>query len=561
VDEQTRTHHVVARHAIALVAYVCVLGVLIGFPLIGGHGRFLSNSPADGSIFLWALGWWPQALVHGDLLPYTHVLFAPAGTNLAWTTSLPVPGLFLAPVTALFGPVATFNLLAVLAPVTAAWATYLVVHRLTCRWWPAFLSGLLFALSPLEMREVAIGHLNLTLVAMIPLAVYLIVCRLQGSLRAVPFITALGAVMAVQIGISTEVFLTMVSVGALTLALIAAFDRDRRRAIAGLATLMLGALATAAVLASPLLYAALVYAHPAGVLSSTNMPTPISGTRTLIGSPGTALTAPAGSRSTSGTIAAIALGAFVVMACAINATLLWSRRRSRTAWALAVTAATVLMCYPGTVSIGTTALPSPWGLVQRLPLFGLVRPQRLTIYVWLLAAVVAGLWVAARPRSTARLLAVGVMIAAAIPGVVLGPRTSVIRAEPPLAQAGISSEVNIFVVAGPSGSAGARAADLAFPAVWQAESGFRFRLADAYVGSFHPALPAAVGRFADGVVPAGRGDAGILEWLRRSGVRAVMVMHPSEALDTSIQRLLGTAGTRVGTVELFSELGVLQASQ
>jgi hypothetical protein len=551
---------VAARHALALLAYGCVLGVLLGFPLLGHGGRFLSNSPADGSIFLWALGWWPHALARGDLIPYTHALFAPDGTNLAWTTSLPVPGLAFAPFTALFGPVATFNLLAVLAPVTAAWGTYLLVNRLTGRWTPAFLSGLLFALSPLEMREVAIGHLNLTLVAMIPLAAYLVVCRLQGSLGPAPFAAALGAVMAVQLGISTEVFLTAVSVGALMLALTAAFDPARRRAIAGLSILMLGALAIAAVLGGPLLYAALANPRPTGVLSATKMPVPISGARTVIVGPGTAHAGAAGSTSNVGAIASLALVAFVVMACAIGSMLVWSRRRSPTIRAVAFVAAIVLVCYPGNVSIASTTLPSPWALVQHIPLFGLVRPQRLTMYLWLLAAVAVGVWLSDRPRSPARWLAAGVMVAVALPGAVLGPRTSVVRAEPPLEQAGLTRQVNVFVVADTTGSVGARAADLAFPAVWQVESGFGFRLADAYVGSFHPTLPAAVGRFADGVAPAGASDGSVLGWLRRAGVRVVMVMHPSQALDASIQRLLGTAGSRVGSIELFPVPRVTPAS-
>ena len=95
-----------------------------------------------------------------------------------------MPSLILWPMTRAFGAFATFNALSILAPVGAATTTYLLVHRVTCRWWPSFVAGLLFALSPLETTELALGHLNLTLVALLPLAAYLVVRTWRG--RFVP---------------------------------------------------------------------------------------------------------------------------------------------------------------------------------------------------------------------------------------------------------------------------------------------------------------------------------------------------------------------------------------
>src|SRR5438270_817907 len=113
-------------------------------------GRILGNSPADGSILRWSLAWWPHAIAHGHVVAYTDALFAPRGTNLAWTTSIPAPTLLLAPVTTLAGPVAAFDVAAVLAPIVTAFAAYLLVHRLTGSRWPSLAAGLLFALSPLQ---------------------------------------------------------------------------------------------------------------------------------------------------------------------------------------------------------------------------------------------------------------------------------------------------------------------------------------------------------------------------------------------------------------------------
>src|SRR5205823_1746401 len=104
-------------------------------------GRLLAGLPQDGSVLVWSLGWWAHAVPRGQLLPYSHAVFAPGGTNLAWTTSIPLPGVLLSPVTWLFGPVAAFNVFAVAALATSAWAVYLLVDRLTGRWWPSVLAG------------------------------------------------------------------------------------------------------------------------------------------------------------------------------------------------------------------------------------------------------------------------------------------------------------------------------------------------------------------------------------------------------------------------------------
>ena len=155
----------------------------------------MASDPADGAILLWSLGWWPHAIGHGHLLPYTHALFAPPGTNLAWTTSMPAPGILLAPLTQAFGPLVTFNVLSLLAPITAAWTTALLVRRITGRWPPSLLAGFLFALSPLELDQIAVGHLNLSLTALVPLAVYLVVRSAEGSMRP-PYTAAINPAIA-----------------------------------------------------------------------------------------------------------------------------------------------------------------------------------------------------------------------------------------------------------------------------------------------------------------------------------------------------------------------------
>ena len=509
----------VIRHVGALLGYAAIFCALLLPKLLPAvPGQILANSPADGSIFLWALAWWPHAAAHGHLMPYSYALFAPGGTNLAWTTSLPVPGLVLAPITSWFGVVASFNVLAILAPVTAGWAAYLLVHRVTKRWWPSFAAGLLFALSPLETSEIAIGHVNLTLTALIPLAVYLVVRRLEGSLRPGGFVLLASLTLAAEIGISTEVFLTTTMFGVIALVLLFLWDAPKRASIRRCAALIGLAYAGAGVLASPMLYAAFAMPRPAGLTSPGSEP--FSGVESHIG-------------LHAGILAGIGGAALF----AILAYLVWTRRDRPLFRALAGTAMVALVLAPGVVVVGATALPSPWSLVRHLPFLHLVRPQRLTMFAWLIGAVAAGVWLAASPRSWRRWGALVLALGVFLPALWLGSWTSVVPPQPSLAL--FSAGENVAVVAG-LGTRAIQLHDLAFPAVWQVWSGFRFRLADAYVGSFPPALPLAVRRFQYGLSLQAGQRATVLTWLRTSGVGAVLVMRPTPAAVGPVARLLGT---------------------
>lgn len=454
-------------------------------------------------------------------MPYTYDLFAPGGTNLAWTTSLPLLGLLLAPVTRAFGVVASFNVLSILAPVTAGWATYLLVHRVTKRRWSSFVAGLLFALSPLEMTEVAIGHVNLTSIALVPFAAYLVVRQVEGSLRPWTFVPLLSLVLAAQIGISTEVLATATMFAAIASALLFVWDRSRRASIRRCAALVGAAYLGAGLLASPFLYAALAMPRPSGLASSGQAPEPFSGVESHIGLHAATIVAGIG-------------GAAVF---AILGYLVWTRRDRPVFRALSATAMVALAFAPGVVVVGATVLPSPWGLMRHLPFLGLVRPQRLTMFVWLIGAVAAGVWLASARGSWRRWGAILVTVGVAFAAALTGTWTSIVPAQPDLAA--LSSGENVAVVAG-AGPRAAQLPDLAFPEVWQVWSGFSFRLANAYVGSFPPLLPPAVQRFQYGTPPRVGDGAAVRSWLQTAGVGAVLVIRPTSVSVGPVVRLLGT---------------------
>lgn len=95
----------------------------------------------DSSLFTWFLEWPAYAISHGLDPWYSTALFHPAGINLLSNTAVVAIGVVLAPVTWLFGPVATFNVALGLAPVLSAMAAFVLLGRFVrfagcLRGWP-----------------------------------------------------------------------------------------------------------------------------------------------------------------------------------------------------------------------------------------------------------------------------------------------------------------------------------------------------------------------------------------------------------------------------------------
>ena len=80
---------------------------------------------------MWSLAWWPHALAHGANPFFTHVIWAPGGDNVAAAATIPAAALALWPVTALFGPLVSYNALVILSPPLSGLTAYLLCRRLT----------------------------------------------------------------------------------------------------------------------------------------------------------------------------------------------------------------------------------------------------------------------------------------------------------------------------------------------------------------------------------------------------------------------------------------------
>src|SRR6266542_2548292 len=134
------------RAAGAFGLYLVASVVFFGLPILSDPRNAFIGPPThpDSRFFLWALAWWPHALIHGLNPMWTTTLWAPPGYNLAWATGAPGPSLLMLPVTLAAGPVISYNFLAVLACPLTAIAAFILCRHVTGRFWPSVLGGYVF---------------------------------------------------------------------------------------------------------------------------------------------------------------------------------------------------------------------------------------------------------------------------------------------------------------------------------------------------------------------------------------------------------------------------------
>ena len=133
---------------------------------------------------VWFLAWAAHAVTHLQDPLRSNWIDYPWGVDLADNTSMPLAGAIGTPITLLFGPVATFNVICSLSLASSAAAAFFVLRRFTTWMLAAFVGGLLYGFSPYMIGQ-ARGHLFLLLVPIPPLIFLLlheIVVRPAGAL-------------------------------------------------------------------------------------------------------------------------------------------------------------------------------------------------------------------------------------------------------------------------------------------------------------------------------------------------------------------------------------------
>ncbi len=452
----------------------------------------LIGATKDPLQWIWFFKWFPYALMHG-LNPFiSPVIWAPRGLNLTWTTCTPALAILCWPITALWGPFVSYNLVALIAPALGAWMAYLVCREITGRFFPSLLSGWLFGFSSYEIGQLASGHINLFVTWPAPLLLWLAVRWYKGKIKDWQFITAAAAALLLLFGISVEVFTTTIF-SAILVAVIAfgvlraPSSRDK---LLRLATLSAVATVAVAVIASPYLWLMLFGPdHPHGPIWPASKCS-IDLANLLVPSRWTWL---------DGGALEILLGAFsrnipqqggyIGLPILILWILFIKDYRCRDTGKLIAGSAAVFML----LSLGPWLIvlnhrlpvPMPWWIFNHLPLIQDALPARLTLYLSLASAVMAAVWLADAPANWRLKLALGTACI-----LFLLPNFSLLRLWR------IHSEVPAFfknkvytqylyrnenVLLLPVGWKGRNV-------FWQAESNFYFRIAGGYLGPPPPRM-------------------------------------------------------------------------
>jgi hypothetical protein len=236
-------------------AFYLLMSIVLWWHVWSSHPTTVTTCGCDDpSYFLWFLEWPAYALAHGHNPFFSTALFHPGGINLLANTSVLAIGIPLAPVTWLFGPVATLNVASTLGPALSALAMFWLLRRWV-HWTPAALvGGLVFGFSPFVVVNLAVAHLNIAILLLLPLMVACLDELLVRQERSPLKVGAvLGLLLAAQFFLGTEILTLAVLSMAAGITLLAAYAVLQRRELAARAPHAARGLAVAAGMASVLL--------------------------------------------------------------------------------------------------------------------------------------------------------------------------------------------------------------------------------------------------------------------------------------------------------------------
>ena len=162
---------------------------------------------------IWFLEWAQYSLAHLHNPFFSSWQGYPLGLNSLAVPSMLAMGVVLSPITALFGPVVSWNVLAYLSLILSGFTMCLVLRRWTS-WWPAaFLGGLLYGFSTWSTSE--LSHLFLCFAPLPPLIFLLLhEMLIRQQWRPARAGAVLGALCGVQYLISSEILASTLLMGA-----------------------------------------------------------------------------------------------------------------------------------------------------------------------------------------------------------------------------------------------------------------------------------------------------------------------------------------------------------
>ena len=561
--------------ALALLVFIAAAAIWAAPILTQLHSHALGVL-GDPDEYTWFLGWYRYAAgAHVDPL-LSDFMNHPAGINLMWNTSSPLPALAAAPLTAALGPIATYNLLVPLSMALSGWCAYLAARHFGAGVLASGLAGLLFEFSPYMVAQ-SRAHLSTVVVCFAPLlAIVLDEALVKQRWPAWRLGAAGGALLACQLLVLEEYLATAVLVALIVLAAVLAVVRrwERDRVVYVLRATAASAIAFFVIAGWPL-YVQFFGPHRprAGTVFHETKRFVTDLLNVVLPTPAEAFVPP-GATAALGRITGTFyengayLGLPLIAACAVVVALGWRDLRIRV---LALVTATILLIsFGGRLHVHgiETGIRLPGALWNRTPLLQAGLPARLSLYVALGAALLAALfverWVVCA-GGRVRVLGLGLTALIVLTWLPSPPPTFPQPVPAYFAGAGVRSlPAGDVVLLTPWPREGVEQV-----MVWQSASGMRFRLVGGYflyadprgkefVGSPPSPLQDAVVGIENGdrtgdVAPADK--VGLLEELRADGVDHVLVTDGTwhaDQMTRFFSALLDAPPARAAGVNIWS---------
>lgn len=383
---------------VALAIYFGLALLLFGRDLLAGLASVHFGHGPDPSQMIWLLAWWPHALANRTNPLISPNVWAPGGLNLTWAVGMPLASLALAPVTAWAGPIASYNLLCLICPMLGGWGVYLLARHLQANRPASLFAGYIFGFSPYMLGALIGGHPYLLLAFPVPLLALAALKSYEQSISRRRFTAFAALLIVTEFLCSTELAATMVAFGAIALILAWYLEDDEttRARLTALITPLLIANAIAVVLLTPYLYYMLAFGIPHGAINSpaaysTDLlnliwPTPAIQVGNLTPLKRVAARFSGNIGEAGGYIATP-----LILIVALYARAHWRDTAAR--WLLLMlTLAVIAELGPRLHIAGVTTIGMPWKLATHMPLLQNALPARFSMYVSLIIAIVAALW-------------------------------------------------------------------------------------------------------------------------------------------------------------------------
>jgi hypothetical protein len=359
-------------------------------------GTTIVGNTGDPSLWIWDLKWVPFALAHHLNPLVTSYLHYPGGANLMWNASIIFPALVLAPVTDLFGPIVSYNVVAVLGVSLSAWCAFLAVRRYTAGWLPAAVSGLLYGFSPYMAVQIT-GHAQLFIAAFPPLLL-LFADEVLVRQRRAPALMGilLGIVTAAQLLTGEELLAMTAIMTVLPLVALAIIHRAQvRQRIGHVARTSAWALGTFLLLGGYPLY--IQFLGPQRVHGA------LQGIDTYVATP-SSFVVPSSFELVGGHGVVLDSSVYIGVPLLLLAVLIvaWLHRRTAVVVSAVALVSAIVFSLGGHLVLHGVAsrIPLPWAVIDHLPVLDNILPVRLMLFGYLALAVLLAVFLdAARHRS------------------------------------------------------------------------------------------------------------------------------------------------------------------